>query len=282
MRIRSLTSCVALAVAVLSAGVAADAPHSKLIEARAPTVVTVKAALKIVGSRHGQSFDFERAMTTSGVIVDTCGLVMINAASVSVTPRSDDQGDIRVTPTNLRVIFAGDEGEYEAILGAIDSKLGLAFVLIRDLKGRSALAIDLTNAAEPKVGDTLYSVSRLEQGFDYAPVCNEARVVGYVTKPRVMWALQGSGADVPHPLYAADGLVAGIVIYQEGVGGDRPSFRPFLLPSKIAAGTIERGLKMSKQALEEANATAASPKSGEKEPAPHPDADTGTPPKDDK
>ena len=54
-----------------------------------------------------------------------------------------------MTPTNLRVIFAGDEKEYEAILGATDSKLGLAYVLIRDLKGRTAGAVDLNKAAEP-------------------------------------------------------------------------------------------------------------------------------------
>lgn len=255
MRIRSLPSCVALAAALLAAGAAADAPHGKLIETRAATVVTVKAALKIAGSMGGRSFDQEREMTASGVVVDSCGFIMMNSDAISVPRffrRGNQQHDFKVTPTNLRVIFPGDETEYPAILGATDSKLGLAFVLIRDLKGRNAAAVDLTNVVEPKVGDTLYAVTRLEQGFDYAPVCDEAKVVGHVTKPRSMWVLQGSGADSPHPLYNADGAVAGIVIYQEGVGDEQGGFRPFLLPLKIATGTIERALKTSKQALEEA------------------------------
>jgi hypothetical protein len=268
MRIRSLPSCVALAAAVLAAGASADSPHSKLIESRAATVVTVKAALKISGSFRGQSIDQEREMTATGVVVDSCGFVMMSSDAVSV-PRfarmGGQQHDIKITPTNLRVVFAGDETEYEAILGATDSKLGLAFVLIRDLKGRNAAAVDLANTAEPKVGDTLYAVTRMEQGFDYAPVCDEAKVIGQVTKPRAMWVLGGSGADVPHPLYTAEGAVAGIVVIQEGVGDDRAGFRPFLLPLKIATGTIERALKTSKQALEEA--PKEEPKPAEQKPA---------------
>jgi hypothetical protein len=282
MRIRSFRSCVALvAAAVLSAGAAADTPHSKLIEARAATVVTVKAALKIGGSFMGRSIDQEREMTASGVVVDGCGFVMMSADSITV-PRfarmGDQQHDIKITPTNLRVVFPGDETEYEAILGATDSKLGLAFVLIRDLKGRTATPVDLTNAAEPKVGDTLYSITRMEQGFDYAPVCDEAKVIGHVTKPRAMWVLGGSGADVPHPLYTAEGAVAGIVVIQEGVGDERAGFRTFLLPLKIATGTIERALKTSKQALEEANAAPKEEKPAEEKPPEEKPAEGGEPP----
>jgi hypothetical protein len=279
MRIRSLPSCVALVAAVLAAGAAADTPHSKLIESRAATVVTVKAALKISGSFRGQSIDQEREMTATGVVVDSCGFVMMSSDTISM-PRfarmADQQHDIKITPTNLRVVFPGDETEYEAILGATDSKLGLAFVLIRDLKGRNAAAVDLTNTVEPKVGDTLYAVTRMEQGFDYAPVCDEARVIGHVTKPRSMWVLGGSGAGVPHPLYTAEGAVAGIVVIQEGVGDDRAGFRPFLLPLKIATGTIERALKTSKQALEEA--PKEEPKPAEEKPAEEKPAEGGEPP----
>jgi hypothetical protein len=256
MRIRSLPLGATLAAAILSGSAAAEGPEAKLIEMRASTVVTVKAALKISGSFGGRSIDQEREMTASGVVVDSCGFVMMNSDAISL-PRfarmGNQQHDLKFTPTNLRVVFAGDETEYEAILGATDSKLGLAFVLIRDLKGRTATAIDLNNTTEPKVGDTLYAVTRLEQGFDYAPVCEAARIIGHVAKPRSMWAIGGDGGETPHPLYTADGAVAGIVIIQEGVGDDRAGFRQFLLPLKIASGTIERALKTSKDALEEAN-----------------------------
>jgi hypothetical protein len=257
-------------LALLPAVAAGEAPHAKLIEARSASVVAVKAALKISGSFGGRSFDQERQVTIPGVVVDACGFVMIRADAVTM-PRFNrrmmgEQPDIKVTPTNLRVVFPGDEQEYEAILGATDSKLGLAFVLVRDLKGRAATPVDMTKTAEPKVGDTLYSVTRLEQGFDYAPVCAEARVVGQVTKPRAMWVLEGAGADVPHPLYDAEGAVTGIVIVQEGVGEDAGA-RVFLLPLKIATGTMERALATSRKALEEAAAeTPAEPEKPAAEP----------------
>jgi hypothetical protein len=285
MRTRLLPwTLAAVLAASLAPASAADTPHARLIESRSPTVVTVKAALKINGSFMGRTIDQEREMTTVGVVVDASGFVMIPASAVSVgrfgRMMGGEQPDIKVTPTNLRVIFAGDEKEYEAILGATDSKLGLAFVLIRDLQGRPTTCIDFSKTAEPKVGETLYAITRLGQGFDYAPVCQEARVVGQVTKPRTMWVLQGPGADVPHPLYNADGAVTGIVVTQEGVGDEGSASRPFLLPLKIATGTIDRALKTSQKALEEANAAAASaPKEGEKKPGegddgkPKPDGD---------
>jgi hypothetical protein len=280
MRTRPLPSFAAVLVAaLLSAGARADSPQAKLIETRAGAVVTVKAAMKITGSYMGRSIDQEREMTTDGVLVDTCGFVMINSDTISMprfARRGDQQHDLKFTPTNLRVIFPGDEKEYEAILGATDSKLGLAFVLIRDLQGKNVTAIDLTSSVEPAIGDTLYSVTRLEQGFDYAPVCDEVRVIGHVTKPRSMWVLGGAGGDVPHPLYTADGAIAGICIYQEGVG-EGSNIRPFLLPLKIAAGTIERALKTSKQALDEANA--AQKEQPKEKPAEEPKKEEGeTPP----
>ena len=91
--------------------------------------------------------DQERNITASGVVVDAAGLVMIPANTVNVPARFG--GEIKVTPSSIRVIFPGDETEYDAILGAMDSKLGLAYVLVRDLKGRSINAVDMAQVAEP-------------------------------------------------------------------------------------------------------------------------------------
>ena len=54
------------------------------------------------------------------------------------------------------------------------------------------------------------------------------------------------------------------MVTQEGVGDEGAGSRPFLLPLKIATGTIERALKTSKKALAEAN---AAPPEAPKEPA---------------
>jgi hypothetical protein len=255
----------------------ADGTRAALIGAKAPSTVSVKITLKVTGSfGGGGSIDREQNLTTSGVVVDGSGLVMVTSNAVSF--RSRPGMEIKVTPTSIRVIFPGDETEYEAILGAVDSKLGLAYLLIRDLKGRKADPFDMSKTAEPAIGDVLYAVTRLGQGYDYAPVCQTANVVGQVTKPRAMWVIDGEAPEAGQPLYTAQGAVAGIMISQEGVGEGGQNM-VFLLPLKIALSSIERSLKASQKELEDVKAreAEAAAKPAEKpaeppaEPAPAPE-----------
>ena len=237
-----------LGVLLLAGPALATGPQSALIEAKAPGVVSVKITAKITGSFQGNSIDREQNITTSGVVVDAAGLLMVPSSSVSAPKRPGL--DIKVTPTNVRVTFPGDEKEYDAILGAIDTKLNLAYLLLRDPSGRKLVPLDTAKTAEPAVGDTLYAVTRLGQGFDHAPVCQVAHVIGQVTKPRPMWVLDGEAPEAGHPLYTADGTLAGIMISQEGVGEGGGTLT-FLLPVKIAASSFERSLKAAQKELED-------------------------------
>jgi hypothetical protein len=242
----------ALLGALLLAGpAAADNPRQSLIASKAPGVVSVKITAKISGSFGEQAVDQEQNRTTSGVVVDAAGLVLVPADAVAMPRRFGRMGmNIKLTPTSIRVIFPGDETEYEAILGATDTKLGLAYVLIRDLKGRKAEPLDMSKSVEPAVGDTLYAVTRLGQGFDYAPVCQTASVVGQVSKPRQMWVIDGDAVEEGHPLYNAAGLLAGVMVSQEGVGEGGGTL-VFLLPLKTAAPSFERGMKAAQKELED-------------------------------
>lgn len=274
MRTRFLPIAAGLlaTLAIAAPTAQADGTRSTLISAKAPSTVSVKVTAKITGSFGGGSaIDREQNITTSGVVVDASGLVMVPSNAVSFRGRPGM--DIKVTPTSIRVIFPGDETEYEAILGAVDSKLGLAYVLIRDLKDRKAEPFDMSKTVEPAIGDVLYAVTRLGQGYDYAPVCQTANVVGQVTKPRTMWVIDGEAPEAGHPLYTAQGAVAGIMISQEGVGEGGGTLI-FLLPLKIAASSIERSLKASQKELEDVKVreAEAAAKAAEKpaEPAPAP------------
>ncbi len=226
----------------LAAPAAADDAFAKRVEEKAPTVVTVKFVIKVQFG--GQGVEREQSGSMTGVIVDPSGVVMM--------PNWGRGGmrQMKITPVNLRVLFEGDEKEYDAVVGATDSKLGLAFVIVKDLAGKQIASVDLAATADAKVGDELLTVTRLEQGFDYAPYFGLARIVGQVTKPRPMWMLQGFTA-VAHPFYAADGKTAGIVIRQSGVTEEEGfgSERTFLLPAKAAATTVAQAVKASQEAL---------------------------------
>ena len=211
----------------------------RLIEEKSDTVVVVKFVLNVQMSFRGQTQEREISGRVNGVMVDTAGLVMVPSAAFKpqFRGRGGQQPDMQSTPSNVRVVFPGDPKEYEAIVGATDSRLGLAFVKIKDLEERLVKALDLEATGDTKIGDRLYGVSRLGQGFDFAPFCDFVDVVGKVKKPRKVWTIRGRFLEVGHPLFHADGKLAGFVIMQEGVGSTR--MFPFMLPPKVAKSTPE-------------------------------------------
>ena len=286
---------LALLVSAPAARAEDDAVYPKLIAEKGPSVVAVKIVLAIKFSGMGQSGEREAKTSATGVVVDSSGLIMLPGAvldaGMGIPRRMRHQFTVKSSPTSIRVVFPGDTKEYEAVLGAKDSKLGLAFILIRDLGGKKLTPISMDAVATPKVGQTLYAVDRLDQGFDYAPMVTPAKVAGHVTKPRDMWIVHGGGGALGMPLFDAAGSVAGIMVNQEGVGEEADS-RPFLLPIDKAQATIKSSLSKSKDELdrileeeEEAAAEAAAAKKdeakkdegkkdeGEKKDAPEDDGD---------
>jgi hypothetical protein len=261
MRARSLT--LGLVLPVLAAGrlAGAEEPYAKHLDAKAASVVGVKYVVKVQMGRAGQGQERELNGATAGIVVDACGVVMMPSEPLSLPGRRPANFKAP-TPTNLRVVFEGDVKEYEAVLGATDSKLGLSFLRIKDLGDRKLVPVDLSAAVEPKVGDELFGVSRLEQGFDYAPFYGVTRLTGQVTKPRTMWFLSGF-ARTAHPLFDAQGRPAGIVIRQAGVSdGDETGGgqeQAFLLPAKAVAPTIAQAVKTCADALEKAKTATKEP-----------------------
>ncbi len=248
--------CIPTANAEDGATTEAKSVEAKLIESKGSSIVSLKFVLNAALNFQGQSMDREITGTATGVMIDATGLVMLPARSLDaaaylgIPPQMRAQVEISSTPGNVKVIFPGDDKEYPAILGAKDSKLGLAFVLIKDLGEKKPTVADMSDAATPAVGDEVYGVSRLDQGFDHAPMCSKLRVIGQVSKPRTMWARNGSGMFLSQPLYTAAGKVVGICVSQEGVGAGSAS-RAFVLPLKVANPTIKKAKKEAERALEE-------------------------------
>ena len=244
MRALPFASLLFVALFIVASRSVADEPGkfdpAKFLEAKAPTVVTVKSVLKIG--------DHERNDERSGFVVDPEGVILI----ANWMP-SRFSSQMKVTPVNIRILFDGDEKEYEAVQGAVDSKLGLAFLKVKDLAGKKVVSVDFAAGVEVKLGDELAGITRTDQGFDYAPYYGTTRVVGQVTKPRAMWLVTGFLAQAL-PLYTTDGRAAGVVVNQTGISEDGGGSRWFLLPTKAVTGVIGQAVKASAKALEEAKA----------------------------
>lgn len=230
-----------------------DAAYAQHLDAKAASVVVLKLVTKIG--------EFENASERMGTLVDPSGVVM-------TTGLGNTRGGAKVALVSARVVFPGDEKEYDAILGAFDSRLGLAFFRIKDTTGRAIAPVNPADAGEVKVGDELFGVSRLEDGFDYAPYYGTVKIVGQVKKPRDMWLPSGAWA-LASPLFTGAGKFAGVMIQQQGVSDGPRWTKSFLLPAAAAQVVIAQGVKASAKALEETQAK-------EKE-----DAANGTAPKKD-
>ena len=249
-RLHLFAILAAVALGLMSARSArAESIHERLIEAQADTIVSVKYVVSMRFSGGGRSSESENSGTITGVVIDPVGLIVVSSRALAPSSRFGSF-EITATPLSLRVIFPGDPKEYDAVLGATDSRLGLSFLRIKDLEGREIRAIDRANTAEPTVGMEAYGVSRLAQGFDYAPYCDTVSLAGYVTKPRKMWLLRGRFSLAAHPLFNTEGALLGFVSVQEAVGeGGR---RSFLLPLKVVESTIKRASRETERVLEEA------------------------------
>jgi len=274
-----------LALGGLVRPAAADdaAAASALLDAKAPTVVTVKFVVKM---RHPQMGDQETNADARGVVVDASGLVMLGNDSLEpgggmlrMMMRRRGGGDLVSTPMDFKVLFGGDAMEHDAVLVARDSTLGLAFVQLVAPEGALA-AVDLAAGAEPKVGSLLVGVSRRSRGFDAAPVLGRVFVAGRVEKPRPMWSLDDASSGlVGLPLYDAAGKVVGVPVQQRGVegadeggmfGGQEAGL--FLLP----LDAVNRSVEQAKKRVPEAVAKAKAAKTDAAE-APKPDVPATTP-----
>jgi hypothetical protein len=213
----------------LAAGLADDgAKYRELLATKSELVVTVKFVLKTEGglmAMMGRGGAQEQNMEVLGVVVDATGLVMTSSTHLgrsftrSIMGRQIQQ---RSTASDFKILFGNEPDEYEAVQAAKDSKLNLAFVQIKDLKGRKIKALDLSDTPDPLVGQQIVSVVRFGRGFDFAPYFSLARISGEVKMPRKMWPITGGIAAVGLPIYDVGGKTLGVLTSQagsEGAGG---------------------------------------------------------------
>lgn len=239
--LRVLTGLLLLPALAWAGPTTPNEKAAALMEGKAAAIVQVRVVLRIG--------DWERNFTYQGTIVDASGVIL--TPSFGASSRGAKQ-----TVVSIRVVFPGDEKEHDAVLGAFDSKLGLGFVRLKDPKDLKLTAVDFAAGADPTLGEDLFGVLRMDEGFDYAPYFGIATVVGQVQKPRTMWVPQGFLPPAA-PLYHLDGRPAGVVISQSGISEEGGARRTFLLPIEATKAVLAQAVKASAKALEEAKAREA-------------------------
>src|SRR5262249_3980883 len=124
---------------------AAEPDYETLLAERAPAIVTVKFVTK--------SSDWESSNDVLGTIVEPTG--------PGVTGARPWGGGTESRGASLKVLIGCDATENETILVARDGVLGLAYLQILSPPGGKPLPfIDLAKGVDPKVGQSLFGVSR--------------------------------------------------------------------------------------------------------------------------
>ena len=227
--IRLAWSTLALTFALLSvfgawcvpAARAQDDPavFQQLMREKAETVVSIKLLLKIKGARFGPE-GHQVEQDTSGLMIDPSGLVLTSSNEMGGVPPALKQvmaqlGEISIEPTNIKVLIGTDPKEYDAEILTRDSELDLAWLRIKNEEGMKFAAQDLTEAADCKLGQKLFTLDRTDKFFDRAPVIEEFRIAGITTKPRHLYVpntILGSGFCTP--IYTDNGKFVGVKILQ--------------------------------------------------------------------
>ncbi len=189
-----------------------------LVAKQAPAIVTVRAVLKVTAKGAGAQ-TAESRTEMQGVVVDPSGLIMVSSVPFSPAklmemmgvPADASDSVPTITPTDFKVVFANEDKEYPAFLAATDPTLGLTFLRIDDLAGRTPASVSFGGAASPALGDPVYALSRLSKGYDYAPFYTTARVSGVITKPRAAVMLDGGISDLGLPVFSQTGDALGVL-----------------------------------------------------------------------
>jgi len=184
--------------------------YAALVERVGPAFVTVKFVLKM----QGQFGNRESEAEVTGVMIDPSGLVLCGNTRLGSARMARSIGGT-ATPTEVKVLIGEDTEGLEARLLARDSELDLAWVQIKKPGDRKFVALDLSKAATPVVGDKLLAVRKMAKYFDRALTVSEGRVAGKTHKPRDLIIPSGSlSLETGLPVFSAAGDVVGISVLQ--------------------------------------------------------------------
>lgn len=207
-RIMFIACAAACAAAWAGAPVRADVGdnYDRLIKEKAPALVTVKYLLRM----EGQFGKRESESEITGIMIDPKGLVLCANSRLGAPRRWGT-----ATPTDVKVLIGDDIEGLESEILARDTELDLAWVRIKEPGDRTFDYLDLNNAAEPKIGDPLFTVRRMAKFFDRAATASDGRLSGRTGKPRdLLIPAGGMNLEQGQPVFTADGALVGIVVLQ--------------------------------------------------------------------
>ncbi|MFQ5590586.1 MAG: trypsin-like peptidase domain-containing protein [Phycisphaerae bacterium] len=211
---------VMIAGGALPARAVEAADYAKLINDKAPALVTIKFVLKVsMGAMMGPEQESENEITA--VMIDPKGVLLCSNTQLSgftgmMRRLMGSMGsEISARPLDLRVLIGDEAKEHEAELLARDSELDLAWVKIKEPGDRTFEHVDFATGTKLELGQEVVVVRRLDKFFARTPAVSHGRVGGITRKPRDLYIPTGEVVTaLGLPVYTTDGRVAGFTVMQ--------------------------------------------------------------------
>lgn len=234
--------------------------YKELVQKVSPSIVTVRAVVKVEVSHEGQSNTDEAKFSQRGTIITPDGLVLVSGVLLTsegfkqlVGLDEEKDVEVKLTPQSFKVIIGQESQEYEATLVATDSQLGIAFLQIKDLGDRTLPSVQFKETPL-EIGNEVYCVTRMPKGYDFSPYFIRLEVVAEVAKPRRVSLLNRSTEELGLPVFSGDGSAVGVIIYvrtdktdeEVDLGFDEGATEA-VLPTSVLQPLIEQAKKRAQE-----------------------------------
>lgn len=251
---RLMLSCLSLSLLTMAGRAATPEEAGRSIyEKNKAAVVTVEVVIKSSFSMPGMGSQSDESKSECvGTVIQPDGLTVVALSSADpsslysammggMAGMGMEGMDMQSEITDCKIILE-DKSEVPAQLILRDKDLDIAFVRPREKPASDWVALDLKQAADPALLETLVTVNRLGKNANRAHSVNLDRVTAIVERPRKFYvpgmveSLMGQGC----PAFALDGKVVGVLVMrmmQSGSGGGMNPFAmddmmmPILLPA---------------------------------------------------
>lgn len=185
-----------------------EADYEKLMKECGPACVTIKYVLKV---KTGQG-EFERERESAGVMIEADGLVVSASSQLGGGPMVPS--GVSAVPTDIKVLVGDDPQGIDARVVARDSELDLTWLKLKGVGDRKFAFVDLSKPATARLGDRLYSFTRLGKYFDRVLTLHETRVGGTTKKPRNLYVPSDSLGGYGLPVFNANGEIVAFSVLQ--------------------------------------------------------------------
>ncbi len=259
---------VATAIAVLAAMTMGLTAQDNLAKTAKETsakyqdcVVHVTATLKIEASGMGMMMGQgnEQKMETIGTIVDPSGLTVVSLsrmdptsmfAGMSLGGEGENQEISAGSQFSDVKIRLADGTELPAKLIMKEPDLDLAFVIPETAdKGKKYTYLDLTDSGTADVLEDLFTLDRFGKVLNYKPAISKMYIIGVVTKPKLIYAVNDA-SDLGVPAFNAAGKLVGICTLKISQENDRGimamatggGMHPIVMPAADVLDTAKQAL----------------------------------------